>query len=122
MLSNMMTTIVRLNGLYDILCGSCLLKFISIPVLNKLHSEMFHPELISNDFACRLLGYWIITYGSIRLCHNRNSPLVSLSYYIEAIVLLNEMKYHQQFIRLFFTATMSAYFGHIYALLELRCT
>ena len=91
MSSNIVTTIVRLNGLYDILCGACLLNIIQIPVLNRLHADMFHPALATNDFASRLLGYWIITYGTMRLCHDTHSPLVSLSYYLEAICLWNEM-------------------------------
>jgi hypothetical protein len=141
MFPNIVTAIVRLNGVYDILCGACLLKFIDIPVLNTLHADMFQPALIANDLASRLLGYWIISYGSIRLCHYKHSPLVSLSYFLEAICLFNEIKYHPDFnphnrvwnrlfwgniwgnnrsSRLFFTSILSACFGYMYAVIELK--
>ena len=118
MSSNIVTTIVRLNGVYDILCGACLLKIIQIPVLNTLHADMFHPALETNDFASRILGYWIITYGTIRLCHDTHSPLVSLSYYLEAICLWNEMNYHPHYSRLLFTSILSAYCGYTYTHLQ----
>ena len=118
MLSSTISNIIRLNGLYDLLCGACLLNIIQIPMLNRLYADMFHPALETNDFASRLLGYWIITYGTIRLCHDTHSPLVSLSYYLEAICLWHEMEYHQQYSRLFFTSILSAYCGYIYTHLE----
>ena len=105
-------TIVRLNGLYDLLCGACLLKFIHIPVLNRLHTNMFHPTL-TNEFSSRLLGYWIITYGTIRLLCHTQTHLLSISYYLEAICLWHEMKYHQQYHRLLFTSLFSAYCGYL---------
>lgn len=118
MLSYTVSNIVRLNGLYDILCGACLLNIIRIPILNTLHADMFHPALATNDFASRLLGYWIITYGTIRLCHDTHSPLVSLSYYLEAICLWNEMNYHPHYSRLLFTSILSAYCGYTYTHLQ----
>jgi len=108
-------TIVRLNGLYDLLCGACLLNFIQIPFLNRLHTGMFN--LTKDDLSSRLLGYWIIMYGTIRLCHDTQTTLlVSLSYYLEAICLWNEMKYHSQYSRLLFTSMLSVYCGYIVSL------
>ena len=102
--------LVRLNGLYDLLCGACLLNFIQIPILNRLHTDMFHPTLI-NDFSFRLLAYWIITYGTMRLiCH---PPLLSISYYLEAVFLWHEMKYHQKYSRLMFTSLLSVCCGYL---------
>ena len=118
MLSYTVSNIVRLNGLYDILCGACLLNIIQIPILNRLHADIFHPALETNDFASRLLGYWVITYGTIRLCHDTHSPLVSLSYYLEAICLWNEINYHPQYSRLLFTSILSAYCGYTYTHLQ----
>ena len=118
LMSQIVITIVKLNGLYDLLCGACLLNFIHIPILNRLHANMFHPTIKTNDFSARLLAYWIITYGTIRLCHDTQTYLVSLSYYLEAICLCHEMKYHQQYGRLLFTSILSAYCGYILSLLS----
>lgn len=102
-------TLVRLNGLYDLLCGACLLNYIHIPMLNRLHTNMFQQTL-TNEFSSRLLAYWIITYGTVRLlCHT--TPLLSISYYLEAACLWHEMKYHQEYSRLLFTSLLSAYCG-----------
>jgi len=117
-MSQIVTIIVKLNGLYDLLCGACLLNFIQIPVLNRLHASMFHSTLKTNDFSSRLLAYWIIMYGTIRLCHDTQIYLVSLSYYLESICLWHEMKYHQQYGRLLFTSILSAYCGYILSLLS----
>ena len=118
-MSQIVITIVKLNGLYDLLCGACLLNFIHIPILNRLHANMFHPTLKTNDFSSRLLAYWIITYGTIRLlCHDTQTYLVSLSYYLEAICLYHEMKYHSQYCRLLFTSILSAYCGYVLSLLS----
>ena len=119
LMSQIVITIVKLNGLYDLLCGACLLNFIHIPILNRLHANMFHPTLKTNDFSSRLLAYWIITYGTIRLlCHDTQTYLVSLSYYLEAICLYHEMKYHSQYCRLLFTSILSAYCGYVLSLLS----
>ena len=118
MSTKIVITIVRLNGLYDLLCGACLLNFVQIPVLNRLHTDMFHITLATKDeLSSRLLGYWIIMYGTIRLCHDTQTTLlVSLSYYLEAICLWKEMKYHPQYSRLLFTSILSAYCGYIVSL------
>ena len=108
----MFSTLVRLNGLYDIICGLCLLKIIDIPIMNKLHINMFDKSLMTNNMALRLLGYWIITYGMIRVFSRDDYMLVALSYYLETIILLNESKYNDKFWNLFFTAGLSSYFGH----------
>ena len=110
MSTQIVITIVRLNGLYDLLCGACLLNFIQIPVLNRLHTDMFN--ITKDDLSSRLLGYWVIMYGTIRLCHD-TTLLVSLSYYLEAICLWHEMKYHPQYSRLLFTSILSVYCGYM---------
>ena len=112
-LSQIVIIIVKLNGLYDLLCGLCLLNVIHIPVLSRLHLDMFSPSLARNNFSSRLLGYWIITYGTIRLCHDTQTHLVSLSYYLEAICLWHEIQYHPKYSRLLFTSILSAYCGYI---------
>lgn len=112
--------VIRLNGIYDILCGLNLLNVIKLPFLDTIHTQMFHHVLIADDFTRRLLAYWIITYGIIRLCGEKRSHLISLSYYLETLCLLNEVPYHPQYIRLFTTAVISSYFGHINILMDLK--
>ncbi len=108
MYSQIIITLVRLNGLYDLLCGACLLNFLQIPILNRLHIGMFHPTL-TNPLSSRLLAYWIITYGMVRLiCY---TPLLSISYYLEAACLWHELKYNQEYSRLMFTSILSACCG-----------
>lgn len=43
---------------------------------------------LMNNMALRLLGYWIITYGVIRVFFRDDYMLVGLSYYLESIILI----------------------------------
>lgn len=82
----MLYIIFYLNGIYDILCALTLIKMIHIPYLADLH-----PSLMQKPFdpiATRMLGYWIFTYGMMRLSHD--PKMITLSYYIEALALLYE--------------------------------
>lgn len=90
---NMLKQTVIFNGLYDILCALCILNIINIPILNKLHLSMFINE--PTDQEKRWIAYWIFTYGIIRLIAN-NKYLLSISYLIEVIVMLNECFIHKQ--------------------------
>ena len=90
---NTLKQIVIFNGLYDILCALCILKIIDIPILNKLHLSMFINE--PEEQEKRWMAYWIFTYGIIRLVANNNF-LISISYLIEVIVMLNECFIHKQ--------------------------
>lgn len=81
------------NGIYDLLCASSILWLYKIPVftqLSKLHPMMFEKkENYDNPVIKRLLSYWLITEGSIRIiagCY-RNIGLdiaASFTYFIEA--------------------------------------
>ena len=81
-----MYTLFVVNGLYDILCALTLLDVVKIPILQDLHISMFHREL--TDISKRLLGYWIMTYGFMRL--SNNFFLIYESYILEILFILNE--------------------------------
>lgn len=80
--------IIKLNGLYDILCAMTILDLINIPTLKNLHLSMFLVNCTESQVV-RLLSYWIFTYGMIRL-HSSESRVIYYSYYIEAAAIANE--------------------------------
>jgi hypothetical protein len=80
--------IIKINGIYDILCALCILKKVNIPILNNLHLSVIKNYSGDNDLFERFYAYWIFTYGIIRL--SNNIELISYSYFIEAIFFTNE--------------------------------
>lgn len=83
-----MNYIVKLNGVYDILCGLCILRYIQIPYLETLHLNMIRNNEDNLIFQ-RYYAYWILTYGSMRLTSS-NPNLIKISYFIEAGCIANE--------------------------------
>ena len=79
--------LVLLNGIYDILSAISILKIIHIPILSELHLSMI-KKYDRNPLFERFFAYWIFTYGIIRIFGN--NLLISLSYFVEAVFLLNE--------------------------------
>lgn len=63
-----MEFIIRLNGIYDIACGTAIL-YAKNTYLANLHPYMFLPGVM-NKIALRFMAYWIILYGCIRLFSN----------------------------------------------------
>ena len=140
--------IIQLNGLYDIICGLLILLF---PNFNHLHYKLYkkhfhfmieHNNLssinlsslnltshnllfqVSNNIIKRLLAYWIITYGIIRLFYinksnntsnnisnNISNYSVLATYIIEIIVWFNEFYIYNltYFIDSFFVIFMCVY-------------
>ena len=90
---NTIQQLVIFNGLYDILCAFSILKIINVSLLNKLHLSMFIDEPTEQEK--RWIAYWVFTYGCIRLLAN-NKYLISISYLIEASVIINECFIHKQ--------------------------
>jgi hypothetical protein len=80
--------LIKLNGAYDVLCALTMLNIVYIPVLNNLHLSMFFDR--DGDRGNRMFAYWVFTYGVIRL-FGGSAPLVSYSYYLEALAFLNEV-------------------------------
>ena len=92
--------IIKLNGLYDILCALAILDItpfilrtpldvLIIPILRKLHTSMFLSIYYSESIVHRFFAYWIFTYGVIRL-YSSDSTLIAYTYYIEAFAIANE--------------------------------
>ena len=80
--------IIRLNGIYDILCSLAILNIVYIPGLRELHLGMLIKR-DRNTLHERYFAYWIFTYGVIRL-FSSDFILVAYSYYIEAAVIAFE--------------------------------
>jgi len=91
----MLSKFVKINGIYDILCALSILKMVDIPILQTIHLQMFHSNIIYDPIFKRCLAYWIFTYGIIRLKYNF---LVPYSYYIEALFIANECLVHKTII------------------------
>ena len=88
--------VIKLNGLYDILCAMSILEVIDFAIINKyalrhLHLSMFLSYCPENPAILyeRILAYWIFTYGIIRL-YSSEYDVISYSYYIEAAVIAYE--------------------------------
>ena len=84
----MFLKIIRLNGIYDILCSLAILNIVYIPGLRKLHLSMIKKR-DHNALYERYFAYWIFTYGVIRL-FSTDVILIAYSYYIEAAIIAFE--------------------------------
>ena len=84
---NVMQQLVIFNGLYDILCAFSIVKIINVPILDKIYMSMFINE--PSEQEKRWIAYWIFTYGCMRTSL-LNKYLISISFLIEAIVIINE--------------------------------
>ena len=80
--------IYRLNGIYDIICGLSML-FFNIPVITNLHMSMIKDKYRNNNIQ-RYFGYWIFTYGCMRLFGNYT--IIFISYILEILFLFNEYR------------------------------
>ena len=76
----MLSTIIKLNGIYDILCAGCIARYISIPLIQKLHISVFNYTLSSKERT--YLAYYIFLNGLVRLTNFRQ--WIILSYIVEA--------------------------------------
>jgi len=81
-----MNWLIKINGVYDILCALTMLDILDIPMLNGLHESLFNNQ--QNEVTKRMFAYWIFTYGVMRL--QDDIKLLQFSYLIEAFFLLHE--------------------------------
>ena len=84
-----MQYIVKLNGIYDIACALCILKYIHIPYIESIHLNMINKNEDNHIFQ-RYYAYWILTYGYMRLT-TISSDFIRMSYFIEAGCIANEI-------------------------------
>lgn len=92
----MIKYIIFINGLYDILCAFSILylyKFKYINLFATLHTNVFLDNY-KNNLNNRLLAYWILLYGFIRLFIFIDNYyikfLIFLTYIIEIYAFFNE--------------------------------
>ena len=84
--------ILIINGVYDLVCAASILWLHEIPffsTFSKLHPKMFIEQHSDHHVIQRLLSYWIITYGMVRIMagfHRDNAlyMVAALTYFIEA--------------------------------------
>jgi hypothetical protein len=109
---NLLHSVVFFNGLYDIACGVNIL-FAEHTFLAQLHPTIFKKSYHDNDLVKRLIAYWILTYGIIRLSIIYHNPIVSLSYFIEAYAIAFEhFVYHTTVThKALWTSSVSAILG-----------
>jgi len=84
--------IVKINGVYDILCSLCILRYIHIPYIGTIHLNMIKNNETNIIFQ-RYYAYWILTYGYMRLTTS-DINVIKMSYFIEAGCTANEI-YHK---------------------------
>jgi hypothetical protein len=91
--SEIINLILLLNGVYDILCSVGILWLSDMPVfsvLSKLHIEMFaKKEHNENPVIRRLLSYWLMTYGMVRIAAGLSRTphlyiIAAMTYFVEA--------------------------------------
>jgi len=89
----LISVILLINGVYDIGCCLGILFFRDIPgfsQLSQLHNTMFsEKENSENPVIRRLLAYWLMTYGMVRIAAGVQPEFVidiaaAMTYFIEA--------------------------------------
>ena len=77
---NFLTYIIGANGVYDILCSISILH--DWCPFSRLHPNMFiSDEHVKNPVIRRIMAFWILTYGTIRLITSLYSPFMQPGIY-----------------------------------------
>lgn len=82
---------VLLNGVYDIACAFATLAAPESSVA-ELHLAMFRPN---TDETNRLMAYWLLTYGTIRL-FAAFTWVPAITYAVEALCYAGEAAYGRE--------------------------
>lgn len=89
----MIDKIIFINGIYDIICALSILYF-NNNYFSNFHIDIFKDEYKKNNVMNRILAYWILTYGIIRIFAIFNNYylniLIIISYLIEIFGFVNE--------------------------------
>jgi hypothetical protein len=85
--------------MYDLACAASILS-LSHNILAVLHANLFEdPCNGENRLARRLIAYWLLTYGFVRISvlnGNRTALLLAGStYFAEAFAYAHEMQFHR---------------------------
>jgi len=86
-----MNFLVKVNGIYDILCALNILEYIYIPYLGNIHLNMINNNEYNHIFQ-RYYAYCILTYGYMRLTIS-DIHFIKMSYFIEAFCIANELHF-----------------------------
>ncbi len=81
--------VLIVNGVYDLACSIFVLFF---PMVQSLHLGMFLQSEL-DPLARRLMGYWIMTYGAVRLLvgiWGSSTSIAASTYFIEAVCVAHE--------------------------------
>lgn len=92
LLSNALHMLVLFNGMYDLLCFMGIMWFHSLPGFSSFHLSIFREEDDRrHPLVRRLLAYWILTYGMVRVLagavdHESHAldAVAAMTYFIEA--------------------------------------
>jgi hypothetical protein len=106
--------VVKINGVYDIVCALCMLQFLNIPYIGRIHLNMIKNN-DTNIILRRYYAYWILTYGYMRLTAS-DINFIKMSYFIEALCTVNELLYYTNDIDIYkslFVIIVSLLFGII---------
>jgi hypothetical protein len=100
MLRDIILCVVFVNGVYDVLCFLGIM--LALPVFGSLHTSVFKPDKLS-PLAQRILAYWILTYGMIRVLVVSGDECITaaaaLTYLIETIAFECENFAHGSVVR-----------------------
>lgn len=108
-----MNYLVKINGIYDILCALNILQYINIPYLQSIHLNMIiHNQ--HNFIFKRYYAYWMLTYGYIRLT-SYDINIIKMSYIIQALCTANELYFTNDIYKQ--KALFVIYFSLLFAIL-----
>ena len=86
----MLETIIKIDGVYDIISSLCILQIINLPILSKfrLNTIIYIPEKNIRLFE-RYFAYLLLISGIVKL--NNNYILILTLYGYESVILFNEL-------------------------------
>jgi hypothetical protein len=83
----MINSVVCANGIYDIVCAIAIMFFPDTS-MGRLHVDVFVAPM--DTITQRMLAYWVLTYGIIRIAavlhHHLVDRLIITTYLLEAVV------------------------------------
>lgn len=98
-MNQFISMIFILNRVYDLMCALSILFLSSVPVVgffSTLHPQMFaNSEDANHPVIRRLLAYWLLTYGTVRVAAGFDRALVfvgAVTYFIEALCFVYEYR------------------------------
>lgn len=88
----MFRIIAFVNGIYDVTCAMCILKYFNIYYFGNIHLSIIQMEEQKTPLYERSLGFFILSYGIMRMYGNID--LISFSYLLELMYYMNELNHN----------------------------